>query len=209
MKWLNGLRFILRNVTAPFPVVMSTVIQIPIPPSICSSASSLHHCSVSLWQEMVFRKLLKLSYFALSYFPNSTCDACSLMVTHPLLPGVMGFSACSSAPHFPAGQFLLPHTTYCPPVGYSPARVIQSRKGLKHTCTGTRVHGNCRLPTLTRCLFPEKALSPPLNAGSALTLPVTQVWHTPVFTERGRVPPPATAPQSPLKFTCESGKQRT
>ena len=30
-------------------------------------------------------------------------------------------------------------------VGYCPARVVQSRTGLKHTRTGTRVHGNYRL----------------------------------------------------------------
>lgn len=163
MKWLNGRDSSSGTSQHLSPVVMSTVIQIP-HPSLHLSSAFPPLFSVTLWQEMVFLSYLKLlSYFALSYFPNSTW----CLPSHGDPPttsrgdGIfcMQFCTAFSSWTVPAAT----HDLLSNLVGYSPARVIQSRKGLKHTCTGTRVRGNCRLrpwPDVSflrrPCLRPER-----------------------------------------------------
>lgn len=205
MKWLNGRDSSSGTSQHLSPVVMSTVIQIP-HPSLHLSSAFPPLFSVTLWQEMVFLSYLKLlSYFALSCFPNSMWCLPSHVDPHT----VMGFSVCSSAPHFPAGQFLPSHTTYCP-IWWATVLPESYRVG-KDLNTHAPAPGFVGAVGSVRDQMPLSWEGPvsALNAGSTLTPPVTcRCGHAHLSSQRGACAP-ATAPQSPLKFTCESGKQRT
>lgn len=123
------------------PAVMSTVIQTPIPSFICFQL--FDHCSVSLCGKRWYFWVTSNTFLILYWFLQIPCDACFLTLIHPLLPGAMGFSVCSSSSHFPAGQFLLSHMAYCP-IWWATVPPESYRIGQDYTCTNTRVCGNYR-----------------------------------------------------------------
>lgn len=198
-------RFILRNLTAPFS--SCDVHSNPNPPSLPPSVLSF---STTVQCHFVARdgisKLPQTSFlfctFLFSKFHVMLAFSC--WSTHCDGIFCMQFCTAFSSWAVPA----VTHDLLSNLVGYSPARVVQSRKGLKHTCTAPGFVGTVGSVRDQMPLSWEGPVSA-LNAGSTLTPPVTcRCGHAHLSSQRGACAP-ATAPQSPLKFTCESGKQRT
>ena len=136
----------------------------------------------------IFYFCLLILHFLIFHIP---CDTCLLMLIHPLLPGVTGFSVCSSAPHFPAGQFRLSHTTYCP-IWWAtvPPESYRVRQDLHTHAPAPGFMGTIGSFLDQMSLSWEGPVST-LNVGSTLTPPITcRCGYAHLSSQRGACAPP-------------------